>query len=223
MSAHLWKPRQRPATVALVLGLHLVLLVGALRLGVWPERTAPSSRPPLTVQLIWQRLTSPTPPAQPPRPEVQAVPQTRAARTVQQDRPATTNTPAIADPALQAITLPAAAPSEPATTAATAASAPAPLNLALPRAASASWRQRSQALDDPRGNTPKLTLEQKLAMAMGGDGEWVEEVIDADHRRLRRGTMCIYMQRPAAAQLDPFHQANRNLPWQFSSQPSRCD
>ena len=221
MPAPFWKPRQRPATVALVLALHLVLLAGALRLGVWPERTAPTSRPPLTVQLIWQRLTSPTLPAQPPRPEVQAVRQTRAARTVQQDQPATTNTPAAAEPALQAITLPAAAPSEPATPAAPAASASTPLNLALPRGASAPWRQHSQALDDPRSNTPKLTMEQKLAMAMGGDGGWTEEVIDADHRRLRRGNMCVYLQRSAAAQLDPFHPAFRNLPWQVG-QPTRC-
>jgi hypothetical protein len=124
MPAPFWKPRQRPATVALVLALHLVLLAGALRLGVWPERTAPTSRPPLTVQLIWQRLTSATLPAQPPKSEVQPVQPTRATRTVQEDLPTTTNAPATAEPALQAITQPAAAPSEPATPAATAASAP---------------------------------------------------------------------------------------------------
>jgi cytoskeletal protein RodZ len=167
MPAPFWKPRQRPATVALVLALHLVLLAGALRLGVWPERTATSSRPPLTVQLIWQRLTSATPPAQQAKSEVQPVQPTRATRSVQEVLPTTTNAPATADPALQAITQPAAAPTEPATPAATAASAPVPLNLALPRAASAPWRQRLQALDDPRSNTPKLTLEQKLADGHG--------------------------------------------------------
>ena len=50
---------------------------------------------------------------------------------------------------------------------------------------------RLMGLDDPRSNTPKPTMEQKLAMAMGGDGDWVEESIDADHRRLRRGNVCV--------------------------------
>lgn len=103
-----------------------------------------------------------------------------------------------------------------------AASAPAPLNLALPRGASAPWRARQAAVDDPRSNSGKLSFEQKLADALGGDGRWVEEPIDADHRRLKRGNTCIVLQRPRAAQLDPFHPANRALPWQ-AGQPTRCN
>ena len=99
---------------------------------------------------------------------------------------------------------------------------PQPLNLALPRGASAPWRAaRNPAVDDPRSNLGKLTLEQKLADAMGGDGQWVEETIDADRRRLKRGNTCIYLQRPRAAQLDPFNPAYRALPWQ-AGQPVRC-
>lgn len=221
MTAPLWKPRLRPATVAIVLALHGALLAGVLRLGVWPERTSPHSRPPLTVQLVWQHLSRATPPAQPTRSEAEPVRPARAARPVQEARPLISSAPAAADPALQAITLPEAAPAESARPAATAASAPAPLNLALPQGASAPWRQRSQALDDPRSNTPKLTMEEKLVMAMGGNGQWTEEVIDADHRRLRRGNMCVYMQRSAASRIDPFHPAFRNLPWQVG-QPTRC-
>ena len=132
----------------------------------------------------------------------------------------TTPLPSPPVPTPQAITLPAA-PIAPAEPVATGASAPT-LNLILPRSASAAWHQRPQALDDPRSNTPRLTLEQKLAMAMGGDGTWVEEMIDADRRRMRRGNLCVYLQRPAAAQLDPFHPANRHLPWQ-AGRPTRCD
>ena len=32
----------------------------------------------------------------------------------------------------------------------------------------------------------------------------------------------VTIERPAAAQLDPFHAANRNLPWQVG-RPTRCD
>ena len=53
------------------------------------------------------------------------------------------------------------------------------------------------------------------------DSEWVEEVLDADHRRLRRGNTCIYLQRPRAAQLDPFSPFSRALPWQAGT-PTRC-
>lgn len=224
MPAAAWRPRQRPVAIGFVLALHLLVLAGALRLGVWPERRPPAARTPLSVQLIWQRPAPPRPapdaPTPAPRP-AEARPAERSAMP-----PATPVAPRPADPAppaitLPAITLPPPTRAEPGPSAARPASAP-PLNLALPRGASTPWRQHAPALDDPRANTPKLTMEQKLAMAMGGDGDWVEEIIDADHRRMRRGNLCVYLQRPAAAQLDPFHAANRNLPWQ-AGRPTRCD
>jgi hypothetical protein len=218
-----WKPRPRAAATVVVLGLHLLLLAGALRLGVWPERTPQHSRPPIAVRLIWQRLVAAAPdPARTPPPEARPLRPTPRAVPQPPDRPTLPTTLPTADPALQAITLPASTPPAPTPAAASAAAPAPPLNLALPRAASAPWRQRSPALDDARSNTPTLTLEQKLAMAMGGDGAWVEEIIDADHRRMRRGNLCVYLQRPAAAQLDPFHQASRHLPWQ-AGRPTRCD
>ncbi|MBL8313473.1 MAG: hypothetical protein JNK55_06970 [Rubrivivax sp.] len=211
------KPHPRTAAAVTVLGLHLVLLAGVLRLGVWPERTPQSSHPPLAVQLIWQRLAMATPaPDQRPPPEARRLRATPRAALPLPVGPASPAPSETTNPALQAITPPGETP--PQTSAAAAAP---PLNLALPRSASAAWRQRPQALDDPRSSTPKLTMEQKLVMAMGGEGQWVEEVIDADHRRLRRGNMCVYLQRSAAAQLDPFHPASRNSPWQ-ASQPTRC-
>jgi hypothetical protein len=109
----------------------------------------------------------------------------------------------------QAITLPAeptpppAAPVESAPpTGPPPAPAQAPLNLALPRSASAPWRARNPALDDPRSNTAKLTLEQKLANAMGGDGSWHEERLDLDTIRWRRGSECIVATRSRAGQLE---------------------
>ncbi len=221
MSLPAWKPSPRRGTVLVVLILHGLLLGGASRLGVWPERGTRPVAPRLDVRLIWQRFVAPEPaPVAPPSRTLDTVPTRPQPPRRAPAAPATAG-PVPKDPALRAITLSPSAP---------AASAPAPtgdgsaspLNLALPRGASAPWRQRPQALDDLRSNTPKLTMEQKLAMAMGGDGDWVEESIDADHRRLRRGNVCVYLQRPAAAQLDPFHAANRNLPWQVG-RPTRCD
>lgn len=211
-------PRRYPAALVVALALHLLVLAGALRLGVWPDRTQRIGRVPLTVQLVWPQATAPQAATvvEPPQTVVNSL---RPSHRAPPDRRMATPLPSPSVPALQAITLPAA-PTTPAEPVATAASAPA-LNLILPRNASAAWRQRSQALEDPRSNTPKLTMEQKLVMAMGGEGKWVEEVIDADHRRLRRGNTCVYLQRSAAAQLDPFHPAYRNSPWQ-ASQPTRC-
>lgn len=216
------KPCRYPAAFVVALALHLLALASALRLGVWPDRTQRIGRAPLTVQLVWPQAMAPQAAAvvEPPRSVVNSL---RPSQRAPSDRRVATPLPSPPGPASLAITLPAApamptAPAEPVATAASAAA----LNLILPRSASAAWRQRSQALDDPRSNTPRLTLEQKLAMAMGGDGTWVEEMIDADHRRMRRGNLCVYLQRPAAAQLDPFHPANRNLPWQ-AGRPTRCD
>lgn len=117
----------------------------------------------------------------------------------------------------QAITLPAEPappPAAPAATAPPTASSPAPtqapLNLALPRSASAPWRARNPALDDPRSNTAKLNFEQKLSNAMGGDGSWHEERLDNDHVRFRRGDQCVLMTRSRAGQLELGNGAFRN-------------
>ena len=140
-------------------------------------------------------------------------------------------------PALQALTAPATTPSSPAASAsespaATAAPTPvaanpsatqaaAPLNLDLPRAASAAWRQRPLALDDLRANTARATFEEKLAAALGGDGVWQEEKLDNDRTRFRRGNTCVEVQRSREAQLDPTSDRARSLPWQAKA-PKPC-
>lgn len=59
---------------------------------------------------------------------------------------------------------------------------------------------------------PMLARPQAQAGAVSGRGHgsdepWLEEPIDAEHRRLRRSNICIYLERPRDAQLDPFHVA----------------
>jgi hypothetical protein len=210
--------RLRPGAAGLVLVLHLVGAALLLRLGTWPDRTpVPAAGPPLLLWLL---------PAPDPLRGAAPVPATPAPRPALARRaPAAPAPRRPDDDALQAISVPAAvdapAPAPPAAAASATPPAPPPLNLALPRGRPAPWRERNPALEDPRSNTPRFTLEQRIAEAMGGDGEWVEEAIDADHRRIRRGRTCIYLQRPRAAQLDPFHPAHRELPWQAGT-PVRC-
>jgi hypothetical protein len=209
-------PRTGPA--ALVLALHVLAAALWLQLGAWRDRrpSAPTQAP-----LVVMLLPPFVPPAAP------APPRTRAPspRSRPPGAPANAAAPrALLPPAArtgaveaQPITLPS-----PARAAQARETGHDPtLNLALPRAASAPWRQRNPALDDARSNTAPSTLEQRVGDAMGGDGVWVEEAIDADHRRLRRGNTCVYLQRPRAAQIDPFTPGNRALPWQAGA-PVAC-
>lgn len=117
----------------------------------------------------------------------------------------------------QAITLPpepAAAPASAPTTAVPPEppGAPAPLNLALPNAASAPGWRRHPGLDDPRANTARATLESRIAGATHGDERWLEERLDDDRMRFRRGSTCIEVHRTRDAQLDPFNQSVRPTP-----------
>ncbi len=205
-----------------MLALHLLAAALWPQLGAWRDRhPAAPAQPPLVVVLLPPSAPPPrvlTPPRsaathRPPRPPAAVAPDAQPRRP----DAAAVLTPGGIEPQAVPVPSPAAA------AAATARhSGPgAALNLALPRAASAPWRRRNPALDDPRSNTAPSSLEQRLADAMGGDGAWVEEAIDADHRRLRRGNTCVYLQRPRAAQIDPFTPGNRALPWQAGA-PVTC-
>ena len=46
-----------------------------------------------------------------------------------------------------------------------------------------------------------------------GDGRWVEQRIDADRVRFRRGDTCIELKRSQAERLDPWNQTNSPKPW----------
>jgi hypothetical protein len=215
------------------------------------RQPVPADRPALWITLPAGSATAPVLRAGPERAAAPAPRSPAAAPAAQagppgRPRPAgpAPAVPRVAPPSLpdsvQAITLPPAAEPGPAPAAAASAVASppalapdaAPLNLALPR--HGAWRgtggggssragmERNPALDDPRSNSRPLTLEQRIADATGASGEpWVEEAIDADHRRLRRGNTCVTLQRSRLAQIDPFSSAARNLPWQVG-QPTRC-
>ncbi len=189
--------------------LHGAVVLSLWKQPVWADRVAAVlDRPPLVVTL-WQQVRQVTRTAKPP---------TAPARQEPLLRPRAPEPQAITLPSLPSLPPLSSQPAPPAPTNASAppaaeptADTPAPrLNLALPRGASAPWRQRSPALDDPRSNSAKLTMEQKLANAMGGDGTWVEERVDLDHVRLRRGDQCVLMTRTRAGQLELANGAFRN-------------
>lgn len=98
----------------------------------------------------------------------------------------------------------AVAPAAPATPA---------LNLSLSRKDIASVAPRSFADLSPfHGRQPK-TVERQIANAAAQSGPWVEERIDNDRIRLRRGNICVMMERPRAASLDPMNEASGRMPW----------
>jgi len=197
---HRWLAR------GLVVALHAAVL-----LALWQHRPprfdAPGERRVTTVRLIEPRRPSP-----PPREQQQA--------------PATPRLPHPAAPA--AVVMPGTRQPDdapPAATAPAAAATPEPANAEPPRttlrltlppgyAASANAR-RNPALDDPRSNTPKPSLEDRIADATGGAGAWVEEPVEnhsqavgalGDRRTvMRKGNTCVEVFRSRIADSDPFN------------------
>jgi hypothetical protein len=216
-------PRYAAPTLLFVAALHVLLAALLASLGVWRDRVpGTAAPPPLTVWLLraFERAPaqvapaiSPSSPARPLRPS-----SPKPAAAVQAIMlPANPGSMA-AEPAA-----PGAAPAVPgAATGSTAAVDTAtPLNLALPRGASAPWRQRNPVLDDTRGRSARATFESMLADAMGGDGRWVEERIDNDRVRFRRGNTCVEMERSRSARIDSFNSSFSPKPW-LAGKPSRC-
>ncbi|MBW8847778.1 MAG: hypothetical protein JF607_22680, partial [Burkholderiales bacterium] len=103
------------------------------------------------------------------------------------------NAPAAANPAPPAAP-PGIAPAEPPRTT---------LRLTLPPGyAASSAVARNPALSDPRSNTPRPTLEDRIADATGGAGAWVEEQTSDNRSQsvgalgeyrsvMRRGDTCV--------------------------------
>jgi hypothetical protein len=124
--------------------------------------------------------------------------------------PSTAAAPAIPTTAAQAPSPPADGPAQ--TTAITApdtspTAAPPSLNLALPRGASAPWRDRHPGRDDPRTNTPRATLESRIAAALGGVEGITEEQLEDGIMRFRRGTQCVLVHPNRAERLDPWNKS----------------
>ena len=178
-----------------------------------------SGKPRLPTITVW--LTAPALPEAGPRRSPQR-PQDRAGATGQrkdskpsmlQQIPDVTAAGASTNPVLSAVTpgsAEALTPTVPATSATSA------LNLTLSRKDIASVAPRSFADLSPfHGRLPK-TVERQIANATAQSGPWVEERIDNDRIRLRRGNTCVMMERPRAASLDPMNEASGRMPWRAS-------
>lgn len=192
------KPERRFVTLAAVAALHGAVLLALLQAGVWRDRgRPPAPKPALEVTLLLPAPAPPSPaapriPRPPPRadlPRPRPVPTPEAALQV----PAAAALPA--DPAPSVLAAPI--PQEP------AASAAVPLQLTLPRSAT----RRAPALDDPRANTARPTLEAQIAAALGGEGALTEERLSDGVVRFRRGKACVEVHETRDVALDPFNQS----------------
>ncbi len=138
---------------------------------------------------------------------------TSASPTIPSRAAADTATPALPDAAApsslgQDVTPAVPAPSRPS------------LNLTLPRAALAPLAAPSLAARTPFHGRLPATVERQLEAAAGETGPWIEERLDYDHVRYRRGSTCVNMERPAASRIDPANDALQRLPW--LANVSRC-
>lgn len=214
---HRWLAR------GLVVALHAAAL-----LALWqhrlPGRVEPGERRFTTVRLIEPRRPAP-PPREQPRPL--ALP--RVSAPVLPPAAVTLDAQPL-DDAAPAATAPAPPP-----TPQTAAAEPPRMTLKLtlpPGYAASANARRNPALDDPRSNTPRLTLEDRIAAATGGAGAWVEEPVEnhsqaigalGDHRTvMRKGNTCVEVFRSRIADSDPFNGsvAPRTVP--MMGKPYKC-
>jgi hypothetical protein len=187
----------------LVVALHAALLAA-----LWLHKPARlddgRDRRLTTVRLVQPRPRQPSPPAPPPL----ATPHTTAPALPAIAPPAFTieNAPVAANPTPTAVPPDVAATEPPRGT----------LRLVLPPGYAASTAAaRNPALSDPRSNTPRPTLEDRIADATGGAGAWVEEPVDnhaqsvgalGEYRTvLRKGNTCTEVFRSRISDSDPFN------------------
>jgi len=101
--------------------------------------------------------------------------------------------------------------------------ASAPLDLRLPRDYARSPEYSTNpARNDVRANLPQSHLEGRIANELGGDGRWVEEPMDVNRRRLRRGNLCVNVERSRLVQNNPYNQSVAPLMAEYSP-PYRCE
>ncbi len=91
----------------------------------------------------------------------------------------------------------------------------APLNLQLSPGWSPPSAPRHPALASGPGQRQALTLERRLAGALG-DGHWTEERLGDGRLRLRNGNRCVYLQRNRSDELNPFNATP--TPWTANQQ-----
>ena len=199
-------------------GWVLVLLLHLLALGLLRElrrsEPLPASAQQTRVWLITLPLPSPKKRPDPTEIEAKAP---RSSASPQAKRIAVSTLPL---PINTANGTPTIAPS---TTAVTAAQeplpgppgqAPARLNLNLPaRAASGAQSTPAQmAARDPRSNSHRPDMGERMALALGSDPSLREEIINPGHRRIRQGSTCIDINDTRNSQLNPFDENARMGP-----------
>lgn len=217
--------------VALVLLLHLGFLW--VLQGLHTPRARPQTSsprlvptvlvllPPLQIQIKTPRLPDTKRPWEPAH-TGNSVPQSNGPPSVAEPDPAVLKlaTPANpvtqitpATPAPQAPSLPGQAALSAAPSAPEAPEAPKPLNLTLSREAMRALPPASAPVL-PSGRLP-LTLEQRMSktLAANGSGPWVEERMDMNHVRFRKGDLCITYTRPQSAGLFPSDASAQHTPW----------
>jgi len=120
--------------------------------------------------------------------------------------------PASAEPGPNAITW-VAPPAAPASPQASAQASPAPLQLGLPgRAASGALPGLAEMVRrDPRANTQRLSVEARIAKAVG-NAEMSEESIKPGHTRFRQSSSCIDVQDARVSELFAFDAVARGAP-----------
>jgi hypothetical protein len=128
---------------------------------------------------------------------------------------------------------PAASPTPPIAAAPPPAEAPrTTLRLLLPPGYAASTASRNPALTDPRSNTPRLTLEDRIADATGGAGAWVEEPVEnhaqsvgalGEYRTvMRRGTTCVEIFRSRISDFNAFNSSVAPSTIAMQGKPYKC-
>lgn len=202
MAAHRWIARLAVAA------LHLALF--AL---LWQHRPPalhqPTERLLTTVRLVQPRPTTPQP-----------VPS-----AINTPRLPTPELPALAPPAFSTETpSPVAAGPTPTVPADSAAAEPprTTLRLTLPPGYAASASLRSEALNDPRSNTPRRTLEQQIANAAAVTGDWVTERTSDGRMRRRRGDTCVETEESRIASIDRFNQNVAPRAAMMTGKPYKC-
>jgi hypothetical protein len=189
---------ERAALAAAVLLLHLLLW------WAWPRHAlfergphdGIATQPPLSVRLL---PIDPPPPRQVAPQAVDAVLRAAPPRAAAAARE--TGTRALAITVAPDEQTAASSPSA-------AASTPPALDLTLPSAVAAprSPSMRDQWRIDPRSNTPRASVESRIA-ALSGPDRWEAEPMDATRTRWRRNGKCIEVHVARNAQIDPYNQS----------------
>ena len=202
---------------AIVLLVHIVML--AMFFHARQSSLVGLPKPPAQGQWVSMRLLSRPallPMAPKPKPEMrrQASPPGTARARAEQSLAAspTSPAPATAEPGPNAITW-VAPPPAPAPPQAKAQASPAPLQLGLPgRAASGALPGLAEMVRrDPRANTQRLSVEARIASALG-NAEMSEESIKPGHTRFRQGSSCVDVQEARVSELFAFDAVARGAP-----------